>query len=65
MSTDEKRERVVEAIRVAIEKLQATEGREGSRALRDGLHALAALPNMMRRDMKERAMPARKRRKPT
>ena len=62
MSDDERRERVVVAIRAAIEKLQATEGREGSRALRDALHALSVC-RAMHRDLKESAMPKRRRRK--
>ena len=53
MSDDERRERVVVAIRAAIEKLQATEGREGSRALRDALHALSVCRGA-HRDLREK-----------
>jgi hypothetical protein len=42
MSVDQKREHVVSAIRAAITRWIESDGREGSRALRDGLHALSA-----------------------
>ena len=63
MSVDEKRESVLFAIRAEIERLMvATEQKEeaATRQLRDQLHGLAALPGM-RRDLKDRPAPAKRR----
>ena len=62
MSDDEKRERVVAACRVAVTAWIETGDDKSGRQLRDALHALSVC-RAMHRDLKESAMPKRRRRK--
>jgi hypothetical protein len=61
MTREEKNEHVIAALRVTIERLQSSEGREGERKLRDQLHALALVADGRRKALEESVMPTRRR----